>query len=83
MKFNSSIIDTIKKRKSVRTFSHRPIEEATYKKIRDYIDEEENLVGPLGCKVKFQLIPVNKNVTEDFSLRYVRFHVNHGSIYKK
>lgn len=63
MSLNMSVIDTIKKRKSVRTFSDKPIEEATYKKINDYLAAAESLIGPWGRKARLQLVPITNNVT--------------------
>lgn len=64
MSFNNSIIETIKKRKSVRTFENKDIDNDTYKKINNYLELNENLKGPLGGNPKLVLVPVNKNVTD-------------------
>ncbi|GAA0181980.1 nitroreductase family protein [Clostridium sediminicola] len=64
MSFNNSIIETIKKRKSVRTFENREIDNDTYKKIYNYLEVEENLKGPLGGNPKLGLVPVNRNITD-------------------
>lgn len=44
----SSVIETIKKRKSVRSYESTPIDEAVYTSVMDYLAQEENLRGPLG-----------------------------------
>lgn len=58
------VIEAIKKRRSVRTFNQRPIEAAVLEEIKTYLSTDENLIGPFGKKVKFELIPVNKNISE-------------------
>lgn len=44
----SSVIETIKKRKSVRSYESTPIDEAVYASVMDYLAQEDNLHGPLG-----------------------------------
>ena len=61
---NMSLIETMKKRQSVRTFDTQYIKETDYKKIREYINNEENLVGPFGNKGKLEFIQVTNNVSE-------------------
>ncbi len=60
----NSIIEVIKKRKSVRTFDKRPIETAILESLDAYLGVEENLSGPFGGKIKLFLFPVNENFTD-------------------
>ncbi|SDN72646.1 nitroreductase family protein [Bacillus sp. OK048] len=64
MSLTNSTIETMKKRQSVRTFDNQYITETHYKKIREYIITEENLVGPFGNKGKLELIQVTNNVSD-------------------
>lgn len=64
MSFNNSIIETIKRRKSVRTFENKDIDNDIYKKINSYLGVKENLKGPLGGNSKLELVLVNNNVTD-------------------
>jgi hypothetical protein len=59
-----SLIETMKKRQSVRSFDTQNITEADFKKIRDYINTDENLAGPFGNKGKLELIQVTNNVSD-------------------
>lgn len=64
MHFKESIIKTIEKRKSIRTYEDTPITKEDLDKINEYMSMEDNLIGPLGRKIKFHLIKVSKNVSE-------------------
>lgn len=64
MSFNKSIIEIIKNRKSIRTFSSKPIEEVTYKKINDYLADVKNLLGPFGKLARIQIVPLTNNATK-------------------
>ncbi|MEH7251145.1 nitroreductase family protein [Neobacillus niacini] len=64
MNLTNSTIEIMKKRQSVRTFDNQYITETHYKKIREYIFTEENLVGPFGNKGKLELIQVTNNVSD-------------------
>ncbi|MEH7181061.1 nitroreductase family protein [Neobacillus vireti] len=59
-----SLIETMEKRQSVRTFDTQSISENDYRKIREYINNQENLVGPLGNKGKIEHIQVTNNVSD-------------------
>ncbi|MEH7114442.1 nitroreductase family protein [Neobacillus niacini] len=59
-----SLIETMKKRQSVRSFDTQNITEIDFKTIRDYITMEENLIGPFGNKGKIELIQVTNNVSD-------------------
>jgi hypothetical protein len=60
----NSIIETIKKRQSVRTFDTQNIKESHVNKIKEYINAEGNLVGPFGNKGRIEFIQVTQNVSE-------------------
>jgi nitroreductase len=60
----SSVIGTIRKRQSIRTYDTQPISEADYRKINEYIVDENNLIGPLGRKGRIELIQLTNNVTD-------------------
>ena len=63
MVFTKSVIETMKKRQSVRTFETKNITDSHSNLITDYLHNEQNLMGPLGGKGKIELIPVTDNVT--------------------
>ncbi len=65
MDFEKKVIEIIKKRKSIRSFRDDPIPDEDYKKIEAYLQNEENLVGPRGKKGRFQIVPVNRDTTEN------------------
>lgn len=64
MSFKKSILETIKKRKSIRIFDNQQISDEDLNKIKEYLNIEENLKGPLGRKVKFEVVSVDKNTTD-------------------
>ncbi|MGJ7921658.1 nitroreductase family protein [Neobacillus sp. LXY-4] len=64
MIFTKSVIETIKKRQSIRTFDNQNITDEHYNIINDYLHNDENLIGPFGKKAKIELIQVSNNVTD-------------------
>lgn len=54
----------MRKRQSIRTYDTQNINEADYKKIMEYINREDNLIGPFGRKGRIELIQVTDNVTD-------------------
>jgi hypothetical protein len=64
MIFERSIIDTMKKRQSVRNFETKNIENSHVERIKEYISNEENLVGPFGNKGRMEFIQVTNNVSD-------------------
>lgn len=59
-----SIIDIMRKRKSIRTYDTRQITETELNKIGEYINTETNFYGPFGKKGKVELIQVTNNVSD-------------------
>jgi len=59
-----SVIESMRKRKSIRTFNTQNIKESHYDNIIDYINNEHNLMGPFGNKGRIELVKVTKDVTE-------------------
>jgi nitroreductase len=64
MIISKSSIETMKKRQSIRTFERRNISESHYAAIKDYLHNEENLIGPFGGKGNIQLVQITNNVTD-------------------
>lgn len=64
MIFKKSVIETIRKRQSIRTYETQTITAAHLSKINDYIHNEQNLIGPFGNKGRIELIQVTNNVTD-------------------
>jgi nitroreductase len=64
MNDNQSTIETMKKRQSIRTFDTLNIKDSHLKIIHDYINNEDNLVGPFGSKGCIKLIQVTNNVSD-------------------
>ncbi|MCD8501480.1 MAG: nitroreductase family protein [Bacillaceae bacterium] len=58
-----SVLDTIKMRKSIRTYEQIPIKDEQLSLLQQYINKDENLVGPLGGKAKFEIIEVSNNIS--------------------
>lgn len=50
----SSIIETISRRRSVRNYSDRPVEEEKLRRIEEFI--ASNRKGPLGSELRFQIV---------------------------
>jgi nitroreductase len=63
MSFNQAI-ETMKKRQSIRTFATGNIKDIHFKKIQNYLKNEQNLVGPFGSKGRIEFIPVTNNVSD-------------------
>ncbi|KAA0548520.1 nitroreductase [Bacillus sp. BGMRC 2118] len=59
-----SMIDTMRKRKSVRTFEERALEQGDLFKIQEYVNNPKNLIGPFGETGKIEWVPVIKNKTD-------------------
>lgn len=59
-----SVIETIRKRQSIRTYETQNITAAHLSKINDYLHNEQNLYGPFGKKGRIELIQVTNNVTD-------------------
>jgi hypothetical protein len=64
MNFTQSAIDTMKKRQSIRTFATERIKDSQIKKVKEYIKNEENLIGPLGNKGRIEFIQVTNNISD-------------------
>jgi Putative TM nitroreductase len=64
MSFHKSLIETMHKRQSIRTFDSQTIKEFDYNEIKEYINKNDNLIGPFGGKGKIELINVTDNVTD-------------------
>lgn len=60
----NSIIEIIKERKSIRTYETKQITDDHLKQIHDYLNLDENLVGPLERKARFEVIQIKNNVTD-------------------
>jgi nitroreductase len=59
-----SVIETIRKRQSIRTYETENITAAHRKEINDYLNNEQNLIGPFEKKSRIELIQVTDNVTD-------------------
>lgn len=57
--------EVINKRKSVRTYEDKQINDLIYKEINSYLEDEKNFEGPFDEKISLKLIPVSKNHTEN------------------
>lgn len=55
--------DSIKTRKSIRTYSGEKISAIDREKIINYLNNHENLVGINGNKIKIQLIEIGENIS--------------------
>ncbi|WP_096200733.1 nitroreductase family protein [Bacillus sp. FJAT-45350] len=64
MSSTKSVIETMKKRQSIRTYEVQSIKETHSKEIQTFIQKEENLIGPFGTKGKIELVGVTNNVTD-------------------
>jgi hypothetical protein len=64
MSYNQSTIETMKKRQSIRTFYVQNITDSDLNIIHDYINNEDNLVGPFGNKGYIKMIKVTNNVSD-------------------
>ncbi|MFE8700048.1 nitroreductase family protein [Cytobacillus sp. FJAT-54145] len=61
---NQSMIETMKRRQSIRTYDNQPISEQHIRLLQEFISSESHLVGPFGRKGKMELIQVTNNVTD-------------------
>lgn len=61
---DSSVIETIRRRISVRNYDERPIVPEDYMAIEEYTTNQANLIGPFGGKVRLELVRVSKNVSD-------------------
>ncbi|MEH7011343.1 nitroreductase family protein [Neobacillus niacini] len=57
-------IETMKKRQSIRTFDIQNLKDSHVKKIKEYINNEENLIGPFGSKGRIEFIQVTNNISD-------------------
>lgn len=64
MIFKKSVIETMQKRQSIRTYETQKITTDHLKEINDYFNEENNLIGPFGKKGQIELVQVTNNVTD-------------------
>ncbi|MBU9723341.1 MULTISPECIES: nitroreductase family protein [Bacillaceae] len=64
MGFEKSVIETMKKRKSIRTYDTKEITETDYKLINDFLSGKDNIFRPFGKTGDIQLVPVTNNVTD-------------------
>ncbi|MFL6562825.1 MAG: nitroreductase family protein, partial [Bacillus sp. (in: firmicutes)] len=64
MIYKKSVIKTMQKRQSIRTYETENITTAHQKEIKDYLSDENNLVGPFGKKGRIVLVQVTNNVTD-------------------
>ncbi|WP_223701827.1 nitroreductase family protein [Sutcliffiella deserti] len=59
-----SMIDTMRARKSVRTFETEKLTVSDIEKITSFIKDEQNLIGPFGNRGQIEFVQVKKNVTD-------------------
>jgi hypothetical protein len=64
MIFKKSVIKTMQKRQSIRTYETQKITTEHLKEINDYFNEENNFLGPFGKKGQIELVQVTNNVTD-------------------
>ncbi len=64
MSIKKSVIEIMRKRQSIRTYDTQEITKFDYKVINDFINTEENFVGPFGGKGRVELIQVTNNLTD-------------------
>jgi nitroreductase len=62
--FKKSVIETMKKRQSIRTYDTQNITESHSELINEYLNNEQNLVGPFGRKSRIEMVQVTNNVTD-------------------
>ncbi|MFN7250230.1 MAG: nitroreductase family protein [Anaerobacillus sp.] len=60
----NSILEVIEKRKSIRTYETKELTSDHLNQIDEYLKDEDNLVGPLGRKAKFEVIQIKNNVSD-------------------
>lgn len=67
------MIDLIKKRKSVRTYKESEIEENKINEIKNFLNDKENLKGPLDNIIDIRLVKASKiNKKDFFSYGYIK-----------
>ncbi|MGM0380036.1 MAG: nitroreductase family protein [Bacillota bacterium] len=67
------MIDLIKRRKSIRTYKKDEIEKEKIKKVKEFINDEEKLNGPLDNKIDVRLVKASKiNKNDFFSYGYIK-----------
>ncbi|OLS38330.1 nitroreductase [Alkalihalophilus pseudofirmus] len=64
MSYSTSIIDTMRRRQSIRTFDDNVLSAGDINKLKAYLNDESNLIGPFGAKGRIDLVLVRKNVTD-------------------
>jgi hypothetical protein len=64
MSHNQSVIEVMRNRQSIRNFDQQNITESHLVLIKEYINNEKNLVGPFGNKGRIEFIPVTNNVSD-------------------
>ncbi|WP_100371701.1 nitroreductase family protein [Bacillus sp. FJAT-45037] len=64
MTFSTSIIDTMRRRQSIRTFDGNDLSKEDIYKLTSYLNDGSNLTGPFGARGRIDLVLVQKNVTE-------------------
>lgn len=62
--FKESVIETIKKRQSNRTFEDKAILELHQNRIQRYLKDQNNLIGPFGGVGRIEWVPVTNNTTD-------------------
>jgi hypothetical protein len=61
---DSSIIETIKKRMSVRSYEAAPVTEEDFRSIEEYMRDTAALTGPFGGVTRLELVKVTKDVSD-------------------
>ncbi|WP_147535238.1 nitroreductase family protein [Bacillus marasmi] len=64
MMTDSTLLDVMRMRKSIRSFQKQPLSSKHIDLISQYINNEENLIGPFGEKGKIELVSVTNNVSD-------------------
>jgi Putative TM nitroreductase len=59
-----SVIETMHKRQSIRTYETQKITGSHLKEIYDYINDDHHLIGPFGKKGRIVMVQVTNNVTD-------------------
>jgi hypothetical protein len=64
VEFQKSIIETMQKRHSIRTYDTQRITDHDLNKLTEYIEDEHNLIGLFGNKSRIELVLVTNNVSD-------------------
>ncbi|MFC4322222.1 nitroreductase family protein [Litchfieldia salsa] len=64
MNYKKSVIDTMSKRQSIRTYDSKDLTISHDEKLNEYLRIEQNLIGPFGRRGRIELIQVKNNVTD-------------------